>query len=203
MTDDTSERIVEAAMDEFSQEGFGGARVAKIAEKAGVNKALLFYYYRSKEKLYGAVMETVMGRVLGPLVQFLEEVKTAEEFMDGFPALHMRFIAKNQKLMRIGIGHFIGRPSGISEEAAKILTAKIGRIKGPFFEKVNGWIKEGKVKADDPYHFIINVVSLNAFCFLARPFFEAISGIPYDQDPEFVEKRIKSVVDLLKGGMLT
>lgn len=203
MTDDTSERIVEAAMEEFSESGFGGARVARIAEKAGVNKALLFYYYRSKAKLYGAVMESVMNRILGPLLDFLETVDSAEEFLKVFPALHIRFIAQNQKLMRIAIGHFIGRPSGINEETARILVSKIVRIRDPFFRKVDRWIKEGQIKADDPVQFIINVISLNIFCFLVRPFFEAISGFNYDADPEFVEKRIRSVISTLQGGMLS
>lgn len=202
MTDDTSEKIVEAAMEEFSEEGFGGARVARIAEKAGVNKALLFYYYRSKEKLYAAVMDAVMSRVLGPLIEFIREVETAEEFIEGFPALHIRFIAKNQTLLRIGIGHFIGRPSGISSEAAALLKKNIGPMKDTFYQKVDGWIKSGQIRAEDPFHFIISVVSLNVFCFLARPFFETLSGYSYDDDPEFVENRIRNVIATLKGGMI-
>lgn len=202
MTDDTSQRIVEAAMEEFSQEGFGGARVARIADKAGVNKALLFYYYRSKEKLYGAVLEAVMSRILGPLIEFMEQVQTAEEFIEGFPRLHMSFAARNQKLIRIGIGHFIGRPAGLSPEVAKIFKNRIGRIKEPFFQKIQGWIQSGQIRAEDPYQFIINVLSLNLFCFLARPLLETISDIPFDSVPDFLEKRTDSVVQLLKGGML-
>ena len=202
MSDETSERIVQAAMDEFAQEGFGGARVAQIAEKAGVNKALLFYYYRSKEKLYAAVLERVMKKVLDPVLDFLETVDTPEAFLEGFPRIHIRFIAQNQHLMRIGIGHFISRPRGVGHEALAVLKNQIGQIRQPLLEKVTLWIKEGKIRAEDPIHFIINVISLNAFCFLARPFFESITGICIDDDPDFVEKRIRSVVATLKGGML-
>ena len=195
MSDETSERIVQAAMDEFAQEGFGGARVAQIAEKAGVNKALLFYYYRSKEKLYAAVLERVMKK-------FLESVDSPEAFLEGFPRVHIRFIAQNQHLMRIGIGHFISRPRGVGHEALAVLKNQIGQIRQPLLEKVTRWINEGRITAEDPIQFIINVISLNAFCFLARPFFESITGICIDDDPDFVEKRIRSVVATLKGGML-
>ncbi len=201
MSDETSDRIVEAAMEEFSEAGFSGSRVAHIAEKAGVNKALLFYYYRSKEKLYSAVMEAVMSRIIGPLIEFIEKVETAEEFIEGFPAMHMRFVDKNQRLLRVGISHFIGRPSGLNPEVAAVFRKRVGKIKDPFFKKINNWIQSGQIRAEDPYHFIINVISLNLFCFLARPLFETISGISYDSDSEFLEKRTKSVINLLKGGM--
>lgn len=202
MSDETSDRIVEAAMEEFSEAGFSGARVARIAEKAGVNKALLFYYYRSKEKLYGAVLKTVISRVVSPLIEFIEKVDTAQEFIESFPVLHMRLAEKNQRLIRIGVGHFIGRPSGISPEAAQVFRSTIGKIKEPFLHKVEGWIRSGQIRAEDPYHFIFNVISLNLFSFLARPLLEAISGFDFGGAPDFLEKRSNSVVNLLRGGYL-
>lgn len=53
----TRERILDAARDEFSSMGLGGGRVNMIAERAGVNKQLLYYYFKDKERLYGAVLE--------------------------------------------------------------------------------------------------------------------------------------------------
>ena len=62
--DHTRSRILDAAVREFSENGLAGARTEQIAEIAGVNKALLYYYFKSKEALYRAALETVAQRVL-------------------------------------------------------------------------------------------------------------------------------------------
>ncbi len=62
--DHTRARILDAAVREFSENGLAGARTEQIAEIAGVNKALLYYYFKSKEALYRAALETVAQRVL-------------------------------------------------------------------------------------------------------------------------------------------
>src|ERR1700685_2903920 len=62
--DQTRARILDAATREFSDNGLAGARTERIAEAAGVNKALLYYYFRSKEALYDETLETVAGRII-------------------------------------------------------------------------------------------------------------------------------------------
>lgn len=66
-------RIVAAATDEFAARGFDGARVDRIAKRAGVNKQLLFYYYHSKRGLF----RTVLARAIGELEQALSAVPAA------------------------------------------------------------------------------------------------------------------------------
>ena len=61
--DNARSRILDAATQEFSANGLAGARTERIAEAAGVNKALLYYYFRSKDALYAAALETVASRV--------------------------------------------------------------------------------------------------------------------------------------------
>ena len=56
--------ILQAAMEEFSREGVAGARTDAIARSARVNKALLYYYFKDKEALYGAVLDQVFGGVM-------------------------------------------------------------------------------------------------------------------------------------------
>lgn len=61
--DHTRARILEAATREFSANGLAGARTERIAEAAGVNKALIYYYYRGKDALYAAALEVVASRI--------------------------------------------------------------------------------------------------------------------------------------------
>jgi len=62
--DQTKARILDAAVNEFSVNGLAGARTEQIAEAAGVNKALLYYYFQSKQALYDAALESVAARVV-------------------------------------------------------------------------------------------------------------------------------------------
>ena len=62
--DQTRARILEAAVLEFSANGMAGARTEQIAEAAGVNKALLYYYFSNKQALYDAAFESVANRVM-------------------------------------------------------------------------------------------------------------------------------------------
>ena len=59
----TAARILEVARDEFAKYGFDGARVDRIASRAKINKAMIYYHYRSKEKLYHAVIQSHLNRI--------------------------------------------------------------------------------------------------------------------------------------------
>src|SRR5271168_5321567 len=80
--DVTRTRILEAALSEFSAHGLAGARTDQIAAAAGVNKALLYYYFESKEKLYLAALEMAAGRVRDTtMAVFLREGSAGERVL--------------------------------------------------------------------------------------------------------------------------
>src|SRR6516164_2622251 len=86
----TRAAILKAALEEFSREGVAGARTDEIARHAGVNKALLYYYFKDKEDLYGAVLEDVFSGMTRRVMDVLE-----------LPGLTPR-----EKLMRYLEAHF-------------------------------------------------------------------------------------------------
>ena len=77
--DQTRARILDAAVREFSENGLAGARTEQIAEAAGVNKALLYYYFEGKEALYAAALETVAQRVVPAAWRRLNSERSAGE----------------------------------------------------------------------------------------------------------------------------
>jgi TetR/AcrR family transcriptional regulator len=77
--DQTRARILDAAIHEFSENGLAGARTEQIAEEAGVNKALLYYYFKGKDDLYAAAMEQVIDQVRAESVTVLETNASAGE----------------------------------------------------------------------------------------------------------------------------
>src|SRR6202044_1014986 len=86
---ETRTRILEAAIREFSENGLAGARTEQIAAAAGVNKALLYYYFESKEKLYSAALELVSSRV-----------------RDRSMAVFLREASPGERMLRAALSHF-------------------------------------------------------------------------------------------------
>src|ERR1035441_5320694 len=81
-SNETRARILDAALTEFSGNGLAGARTERIAAAAGVNKALLYYYFDSKEKLYLETLEMIAGRVReSSIAVFLMEATPGERIL--------------------------------------------------------------------------------------------------------------------------
>ncbi|MCC7466595.1 MAG: TetR/AcrR family transcriptional regulator, partial [Saprospiraceae bacterium] len=91
----TEQRIFEAAHEVFTQKGMDGAKMQEIADKAGINKALLHYYYRSKEKLYEAVVKAIMAKAVPNVRKVLESDLPLEEKITRFIDFYIGLISRN------------------------------------------------------------------------------------------------------------
>jgi AcrR family transcriptional regulator len=87
----TATRILEAAASVFSEVGFAGARVDEIADRAGVNKALIYYHIGDKETLYAEVINNVIGNTAETIARQIQDVQDPEEKL----RIYMRTLARN------------------------------------------------------------------------------------------------------------
>jgi TetR/AcrR family transcriptional regulator len=198
----SKDTILVAARREFASRGFSGARVEAIARSAGCNKAMLFYYYSSKEKLYRAVLELALGEIFAEIGSVVHERLTPDDFMERFPEIYIRFLARNPDLPRILVFDLIHNPENISRVMAEIFHENASFRPRRLLEMIGSWHEQGLISEEDPLHFMLNVISLSIFSFVARPMVEAISGLKASDDDEFYRTRIRSVVHILKRGML-
>src|SRR5205807_2210344 len=97
----TRAAILNAALGEFAESGLAGARTDAIARAAGVNKALLYYYFGDKEKLYGAVLDHVFAELSRTLVAALERDLTPREKIMAYAAAHFDFMARSPMLPQL------------------------------------------------------------------------------------------------------
>jgi TetR/AcrR family transcriptional regulator len=194
--------ILAAARREFAARGFSGARVEAIARAAGCNKAMLFYYFSSKEKLYRAVLALALGEIFAEIAVVIRERLTPESFMERFPEIYIRFLARNPDLPRILVFDLIHNPENISRAMVDILRENASFKPQRLLEMIRTWHEQGLISEGDHMHFMLNVISLSIFSFVGRPMVEAISGFKVKDDEEFYRARIRSVVHILKKGML-
>ena len=88
----TEEKIFEAATDVFVEKGMDGARMQDIATHAGINKALLHYYFRTKDQLFNAVFEKIARKIFKKFAPVFDENLTLEEKIRFFFREHIAFL---------------------------------------------------------------------------------------------------------------
>ena len=94
----TEEKIFEAATEVFIEKGMDGARMQDIATHAGINKALLHYYFRTKDQLFNVVFEMISRKILKKFAPVFDKNLTLEEKIRFFFREHITFLQKNPKL---------------------------------------------------------------------------------------------------------
>jgi len=198
----SKQAILAAARQEFAARGLAGARVERIAQAAGCNKAMLFYYFSSKEKLYRAVLGRALGEIFAEIAGVVHERLTPDDFMERFPAIYIRFLARNLDLPRILVFDLVHNPDNIAAAVVDVFRENTEFNPRRLQDMIRSWHRQGLIAEGDPLHFMLNVVSLSIFSFVARPMVEAISGLKVRNDEAFYRARIQSVARVLKRGML-
>jgi TetR/AcrR family transcriptional regulator len=198
----SKEKILLAAQEEFAARGFSGARMETIAGRAGINKAMLFYYFSSKEKLYQTILNGVVSKFFVEISRLITPELTPAIFMEKFPELYIRLVAGHPDFVRIVVFDLIHNPENFCGVMAAIIAEKTSFKPHSLFELIRRWHAQGLVTEADPLHFMMNIIALSIFSFIGKPMVEAISGVKVASDEDFYRKRIASVVNVLQRGML-
>jgi AcrR family transcriptional regulator len=186
----TEQKILEAAKQVFMEKGIDGARMQDIADKAGINKALLHYYFRSKEKLFEMIFMEEARKFMPKVTSIMMSELTLFEKVEKFVGEYIDTLMQNP-LLPIFILNEINRNP---KEAIK----KIFGNQRPPIDKVDELItklvKKGEIKPIKGYELMVNMVSLCIFPFLARPMVQWITKTNEEEFMKLMEQRKKSIV---------
>ena len=181
----TEEKILEAASEVFTEKVFAGTRTRDIAEKAGINLALLNYYFRSKEKLFEQVMKIKVVLLFGKILPILINEKTSlEEKIDLASEKYFEILSKNPNLPLFVISEIQKKNSNIT---------KIIPVNKIFENSVI--IKQIKEKRPEinPLHYLVNFLAMTIFPFVAKPVFNAFELTNEAEYHQFISERRKLV----------
>jgi TetR/AcrR family transcriptional regulator len=185
----TEERIFEAAKNVFVKKGLNNSRMQEIAQEAGMNKALLHYYYRSKEKLFEAVFNSIMKRVIPPIAEMLEKKIPLFEKIEFIVDRYINSLISNPQIPVFFIQEIQRNPQRIVE-----IIKKYGLRPEVFFQQIEDEIKAGNIIDIKPQQLIVNLLSMCVFPFAARP---VVQGMIFDNDKkkydQFLIERKKEV----------
>jgi TetR/AcrR family transcriptional regulator len=205
----TRAAILDAATSEFSREGLAGARTDTIARAAGVNKALLYYYFRDKESLYAAVLDRVFTGLAARIDEALARPLPPRERLLAYVAAHFDYIAEtpeyprlvSREMMRARFGE-----KGVSGPAHRNVKRLVSTYFQPVFRRVSGLIREGIESGDfrlvDPMHFMLTIVATIVFYFIATPVLQAVAEID-PLSPKRMAERRAAVLDFISAALFT
>ena len=192
-TSDKKERLISAAKTLIHTQGFGATSLADIAEASDVPLGNVYYYFRSKDKLFNAVFKESFFKLLPNLVDLLKSDITLFEKIRLFVESYIDIINANPLLPSFII-HELGR----NPEAVAEMIKSSGINPEYFVNQVQEEIKNGSIEPVKPLHLIVNMLAMCIFPFVAKPI---LQDVIFHQDQQqfdiFIQERKKEVSDFI------
>lgn len=180
----TEQSILKAARKIFTHKGFDGARMQEIADEAGINKALLHYYFRSKDKLFEAIFKDVLNTVFPKVISVLMSPIPLFEKIEQVSFNYIEMLKQNPDIA-IFVFHEISRNPQRLVGNFKNAGADFEVIKTQIAQEVEA----GNIIPIKAEHLIANLISMCVFPFIAKPVFMGLTGMDQNAWLQFLEER--------------
>ncbi len=190
--ENTENQILVAAREVFIAKGFEGARMQEIADQAGINKALLHYYFRSKDKLFDAVFSEVALNLFPAMKQVLEAELGIKEKITFFVKNYIRTLQENPFIPAFVINTLNTNP----ERFLKFIK-KSGINPLQLQEQIDDEVEKGMIRPVKAEHLLVNLVSMCLFPFIARPIVQYIFEMNNEEYQTYLESRQNEIIDFV------
>ena len=202
---DTEAKILDAARSVFIRRGTAGARMQEIAAEAGVNQALLHYYFRSKDQLSAAVFGQMASRLFPALLQTLASDQSLHAKIDQIVAIYHENLTRNPFLPGYVLSELHHHPERIQMVLDKIGGVDPRQAIAPAFLRLNEQLKAeveaGRMRPITAREFVVNLVSLCIFPFAARPMLSLMLGLDDEAFPTFIAERQRTLAAFYKNAL--
>ena len=194
----TEEKIKNAARQIFTQKGYAGTRTRDIAEEAGINLALLNYYFRSKEKLFDIIMlESMRGFIQSIVGIFNDETTSLENKIQSIVNHYIDMLTKQPELPLFVLSELKSNPGMLITK----MNLKEHLTGSYFFRQIQEAIKSGRMPALHPLHFFMNMMGLIVFPFVGSPILKNVGGINQEEFDWLMQRR-KTLIPLWIKSMM-
>ncbi len=194
MDSSTEEKIYDAARRIFILKGMEGARMQEIADEAGMNKALLHYYFRSKENLFKAVFKDIFSKFFSRVRGTLNSNITAKEKLMVFIDNYIDLIAANPYVPQFIINEINRDPKMLKSmmlesgaEPQMVLSMFLNEVQSNISSKI------------DPRHIVVSLLGMLIFPFAGRPLLQMIY---FNNDVEVYDRFLMERKEIVKNMIL-
>ena len=186
---ETQQKILQAAREVFIEKGLQGARMQEIADRAGINKALLHYYYRSKDQLFESIFEDAIGRIIPQFASIFSSGKPLKELMFVFFNFYNDFFRENPYMPQFFFHEIWQNPENL-ETAIKSQDFKPEMLLATLREKLPSLYDSEFLSQ----HMISNVMGMCLFPHIARPLFQRMF---FNNDDQLYNRFLSERTDML------
>jgi TetR/AcrR family transcriptional regulator len=192
--DNTEEKILAAAQTVFIKKGMDGSRMQEIADEAGINKALLHYYFRSKQKLFEAIFSMVFNQIFPDIRNLLFSEEPFENKIAVFIEKYIDLLLKHPFLPS-----FILKEINRDPEFLASVIKKQGINPADLVAMIEHEMEKGQIRKMDPRELMVNILSLSIFPFAARPLMQIVF---FNNDQKAYKKFLIQRKDTVKEFLL-
>jgi TetR/AcrR family transcriptional regulator len=197
--DQSRAAILNAALREFARQGIAGARTDAIARTARVNKALLYYYFKDKETLYGAALDYAFGQLGEHMLTVLNRDLPPKQKILAYVGEYFDFVASHGFNRNLGQMEMMRSGNG-SPHLRRIARRYFKPLYARITEVVREGIAAGEFRPIDPLQFMPSMVALVVFYFISAPVMKSVTGF----DPlsaERLAQRRTAVLDFIAAAL--
>jgi AcrR family transcriptional regulator len=189
--------ILQAARKVFIEKGMEGARMQEIADEAGINKALLHYYFRSKDKLFQAVFLEAFQKFLPQIEMLINSELPFIQKLEIFINNYITIIIENPYIPGFILHELAQNPQRMAELMKNQVV-----VVPEFLAQLQQEIKNGVIKPFDPRQILINTLALCIFPFVARPIIQAVFFSDNSENYNvFLEQRKVAVYNFIRSAI--
>ena len=189
----TEELILEAAQAVFLEKGLAGARMQEIADRAGINKALLHYYFRSKEKLSELIINRALGVLLPRVMGILETDQDLFDKIRQVAGEYITFVSRNSFLPLFIVNEVNRNPQFFFKATVQHEKHHLDA----FRRQVETAVADGRIRPVSSAQLLMNLMSLVMFPFLGKPVFQAALGLSEAAFQQEMERRRTEVAEFV------
>jgi len=189
----TEDHILQVAREVFMKNGYDGTTMQMIADEARINKSLLHYYYRSKEKLFKRIFEKVFSTFIPHLGVIFMSDMSLEEKIHAFANRYIDVFIENPLIPIFVMQELSKNPDHLTE-----LIKDAGINPEIMLDKIGQSLEKEDISIQDPRHFFVNLIGLCIFPFAARPLIQRMIFKNNEDDyNKFLQERKKEVPELI------
>lgn len=199
-TKNTEEVILDSAMKVFTRRGYAAARMEEIAKEAGINRALLHYYFRDKETMFNLIFER---RFKDFFMGFFGLFESDAPFFEKIEAMidhEINLLIKHPDLARFIIMEIAQQPERLIQYGQKLgINPRV--IIQKFRDQVDEEVANGTIKPIDSRQLIMNIISLCVYPFVAKPIVKTMMQMDENSFIQVMEQRKKDAFGFIKNAL--
>lgn len=202
----TRDKILNSAIVVFAAKGKHGAGMEEIALHAGVNKAMVYYYFKTKENLHNEVLKHLITEIIHRRAEEAGQLKIDPNdpiaLVKLFTRTHFTTVSKNGDMVKIFLTALTSEPETIKKVIDESMEGSDRAVIGGLTQILSRGIAEKKLRNVNPTQLFLSILGMNLFFIFGKPMAEAILGLKIEDEELFLEERLNSIMDLVLYGIV-